>query len=54
MKGAGPLGMLGNMLGGGGGAGEIEDGKEDEGAVTPKKKEQPKVMKPRKIHMKRR
>ncbi|GAA5905840.1 RNA-binding signal recognition particle subunit SEC65 [Sporobolomyces salmoneus] len=56
LKGAGPLGMLGNMFGGGGGAGsagEIEGG-EGQTETTPKKKEGPKVIKPRKVHMKRR
>ncbi|GAA5880577.1 hypothetical protein JCM16303_005436 [Sporobolomyces ruberrimus] len=58
LKGAGPLGMLGNMFGGSGGdsAGAIEggDGEGDAVGTTPKKKEGPKVIKPRKVHMKRR
>jgi hypothetical protein len=49
--------MLGNMFGGAGGAGgdsagEIEGTEAQE--TTPKKKEGPKVIKPRKVHMKRR
>ncbi|GAA6006988.1 hypothetical protein JCM11491_001468 [Sporobolomyces phaffii] len=59
LEGGGPLGMLGNMFGGGGGggaggdaaAGQIEG---DGGTTTPKKKDGPKVVKPRKVHMKRR
>jgi hypothetical protein len=47
--------MLGNMFGGGGApGGEIEAGEADAGATTPKKKEGPKIVKPRKVHMKRR
>ncbi|GAA5965008.1 hypothetical protein JCM3765_004826 [Sporobolomyces pararoseus] len=56
LKGAGPLGMLGNMFGGGAAndsAGAIEGG-EASAETTPKKKEGPKVIKPRKVHMKRR
>lgn len=56
LQGGGPLGMLGNMFGGGGAggaAGEIEGGGEQV-ETTPKKKEGPKVIKPRKVHMKRR
>ncbi|GAA5990671.1 hypothetical protein JCM5350_001841 [Sporobolomyces pararoseus] len=60
LKGAGPLGMLGNMFGGAGGgagpdsAGAIEGGEAGSETTTPKKKEGPKVIKPRKVHMKRR
>ncbi|GAA5935269.1 RNA-binding signal recognition particle subunit SEC65 [Sporobolomyces koalae] len=58
MKGGGPLGMLGNMFGGpdagGTNAGEIEAGDDQAAATTPKKKEGPKVIKPRKVHLKRR